>query len=109
MRRVAHVGEVLRSFLRGAHLEKELARRQTVLSWPRIVGAEVAAHSEALELRNQILWVAVPSSSWRQHILFLKPQILSAFRREHPGVAVGDIRCVTSARRRAQPERGERN
>jgi predicted nucleic acid-binding Zn ribbon protein len=107
MRRVAHVGDVVRSFLRGAHLEKEMARWQVVLSWPRIVGAEVAAHSEALELRNQILWVAVPSSSWRQHILFLKPQILSAFRREHPGVPVADVRCVTSARRSGERPRNE--
>ncbi len=98
-RRVEHVGDVLRSFLRGARLDQQISRWEAVLAWPQVVGEEVAAQSKALELKNGILWIAVPSSSWRQHILFLKPQILQAMKREFPGVTLSDIRCVASARR----------
>ena len=111
MRRMEQVGDVLRGFLRRANLEKKVSRWQVVLAWPRIVGGEIAAHSEALELRGQTLWVEVPSSSWRQNILFLKPQILKAIRQEFPQAPVSDIRCVANARRRhveASPAKGRK-
>ena len=60
-------------------------------------------HSEAIDLRNETLWVAVPSSSWRQHIQFLKVRILEALAREFPSVRVREIRCVVG-RGRAERE-----
>jgi len=96
MRRMEHIGDALRSFLRGASLERRVSQWEVILGWPRIVGPEVAAHSEAFDLRNETLWVEVPSSNWRQHIQFLKVRILEALAREFPGVPVRDIRCVGS-------------
>jgi predicted nucleic acid-binding Zn ribbon protein len=100
MRRVERVGDVLRGFLHNRQLSKGLARWEVVVDWPALVGEEIANHSEALELKNGILWVSVPSSSWRQHILFLKPQILRAMDKKFPDVTVKDIRCVSGSRRR---------
>ena len=99
MRRpMEHVGACLRSFLRGAHLERRVAEWSLVLEWPRLVGDQIAAHSEALDLHDGVLWVAVPSSNWRQHILFLKPTILKTLAREFPEIRVREIRCVARAR-----------
>jgi predicted nucleic acid-binding Zn ribbon protein len=103
MRRMEHVDAALRSFLRSANIEKQVERWQVVLAWPRVVGAEIGAHSEALDLHGTVLWVAVPSSSWRQHILYLKPRILAALAREFPRVPVTDVRCTTGRRRTAEP------
>lgn len=97
-----HIGDVLRSFLRGASLEKRVSQWEVILAWPRIVGKEIASHSEAFDLRGETLWVAVPSSSWRQHIMFLKVRILQAFARDYPQVRVKDIRCVVGRGRRGQ-------
>jgi len=94
MRRMEHVGDALREFLRAAHLDGRLAEWQLVQAWPELVGPEIAAHAEAIELRRGTLWVAVPSNIWMQHVLFLKPRILETLRREFPGVPVADIRCV---------------
>ncbi len=94
MRRMEHIGDALRSYLRGASLEKRVSQWEVILAWPRIVGSEIASHSEAIDLRNETLWVAVPSSSWRQHIQFLKVRILEALAREFPSVRVREIRCV---------------
>jgi predicted nucleic acid-binding Zn ribbon protein len=103
-----HIGDALHSFLRSASLEHRVAQWEVILGWPRIVGPEVAAHSEAFDLRKGTLWVAVSSSSWRQHIQFLKVRILEALAREFPGVSVTDIRCVGNRGRteRPSPEAG---
>ena len=103
MRRMEHIGDALRSYLRGASLEKRVSQWEVILAWPRIVGSEIAAHSEATDLRNETLWVSVPSSSWRQHIQFLKVRILEALGREFPDVRVREIRCVVG-RGRAERE-----
>ena len=97
-----HLGDAVRSFLRGASLTKRVSQWEVILAWPRMVGREVAAHSEAFDLRNETLWVAVPSSNWRQHILFLKVRILERIAQEHPQVAVRDIRCVIGRGRAAE-------
>jgi predicted nucleic acid-binding Zn ribbon protein len=105
-----HIGEALRSFLSGASLAKRVSQWEVILAWPRIVGREVAAHSEAFDLRNGTLWVEVPSSNWRQHILFLKVRILETLAGEYPQVPVRDIRCVIGrGRALARPaETGEK-
>ncbi|MFH1144730.1 MAG: DUF721 domain-containing protein [Candidatus Eisenbacteria bacterium] len=89
-----HIGDALRGFLKSAHLDRRIAEYEPVLSWPRIVGPEVAAHSTALRLQRGVLWVAVSGSVWMQHLGFLKPQILEALRREFPNVRITDVRCV---------------
>jgi len=94
MRRMEHIGDALRGFLRTAHLDHRLTEWELVLAWPELVGPEIAAQSDALELRRGTLWVGVHSSAWMQHIGFLKPRILEALRREFPGVTVEEIRCV---------------
>lgn len=99
MRQVVHVSSALRAFLRSAQLEKQISRWEVVLAWPRVVGKDLAEQAHALELRGSILWVAVPSSSWRQHISYLKPQILNALKREFPEVPVTDIYCIASRSR----------
>ncbi len=94
MRRMEHVGDCLRKFLRGANLDKRVSEWSLIMDWPRIVGPEIAAHSQAHDLREGTLWVAVPSSNWRQHISFLKPQILRALHEKYPEIPVRDIRCT---------------
>jgi predicted nucleic acid-binding Zn ribbon protein len=110
MRRMQHVGDALQSLLQAAGLAKGVARWRVVVEWPRVVGKEVADHCEALRLQRGILWVAVPSSSWMQHLTFLKPKILDALRREFPDVQVRDIHCVMRTGRgdrRDTRDRGE--
>ncbi len=102
MRRMEHIEEALRGFLKGAHLERRVAEYGLVMAWPRLVGAEVASHADAIELRRGILWVAVAGSSWMQHLQFLKPKILETLHREFPGVRVSDIRWVARGSRGAR-------
>ena len=94
-----HVGGALQSFLRSAGLDKAVARWRVVVEWRRIVGDEIADHAEALRFQRGVLWVAVSSSNWTQHITFLKPRLLEALRRELPGVRITDIRCVVRSAR----------
>ena len=98
MRRLEHIGDALRDFLKTAHLDRRIAEYQPVLAWERLVGPEVAAHSSALRVRRGVLWVAVSGSVWMQHIGFLKPRILEALKREFPDVRITDLHCVMAGR-----------
>jgi len=98
MRRMEHIGDALREFLKAARLDQRIADYQPVLAWERIVGPEVAAHASVLRLQRGILWVAVSGSAWIQHIGYLKPRILEAMRREFPGARITDLRCVLGGR-----------
>jgi len=100
-----HIGQALERFLRGTQLERRVAEFQVVAAWKELVGAELAAQAEAIELRRGTLWVAVSGSVWSQHIAFLKPRILETLRARFPEQRVTDIRCV--ARGRQSMHRGE--
>ena len=102
-----HIGDALRGFLRTAHLDRRLAEWELVRAWGKLVGPEVASHAEAVELRRGTLWVEVCSSTWMQHILFLKPRILGALHREFPDVPVAEMRCVLRGRRGERRGRDE--
>ena len=47
-------------------------------AWPALVGANVAAHSQPLELNGTTLLVATRSSAWSQQLQMLSPAILEA-------------------------------
>jgi len=107
MRPMQHVGETLHAFLEASGLGRALTRWRAVTEWARIVGPEVAAEAAAFRFERGTLWVSVSTSSWIQHIGYLKPQILAAFRRELPGVTVKNIRCVIRRRPEEEPDRRE--
>ncbi|MBX7145076.1 MAG: DUF721 domain-containing protein [Oligoflexia bacterium] len=72
---------VLRSALRGAGLDKEIARYSFVLHWPEIVGEKVAARTTPECIRNRALVVKVPDSYWAQELSFQKQVILKRLQR----------------------------
>ncbi len=95
MKRPEHVGRVLEDFLAKAGLGRALAEWRVLEAWPDIVGPQLASHARAVQCRDGVLWVKVPSSTWRQHLIFLKPRILEKIRRDHPRARVKEIRLVS--------------
>lgn len=53
------VSDVLRAFLHESGLETPLLQYRLVQAWPEEVGEAYAAQSEALEVRDSVLWVRV--------------------------------------------------
>jgi len=46
-------------------------------SWPMIVGADIAQHSEPVEFTGDTLLVAVDTNPWAQQLSFLGDRLLS--------------------------------
>jgi hypothetical protein len=70
-------------------------------AWPEIVGRDVAAHSEPIELSGTTLVVATRSSAWSQQLQFLSPEILRAVRALAHGAEVKRLAFRWGGLRRA--------
>ena len=71
------VGPILKSVIQNLGLEKGLLQQRVIFSWPDVVGKEIAQKTTPLRIRGSKLFVEVESSSWMNHLLYLKPIILS--------------------------------
>ena len=86
-----HIRNVLDSVLSkhgyiSKYYESEIRR-----NWPDIVGEKIAQFTECTDVRKNVLYVRVVSSSWRQEISFLKKEIISKIRRETQYNTIKDI------------------
>lgn len=80
------------------------------IDWEHIVGHHVAQRARPQDYRNGVLLVVVASTSWRQELEFLKPELLRKVR-DHLGddsvrdlnFFVGDLRAVSIPGRRPAP------
>jgi hypothetical protein len=70
-------------------------------AWRDIVGANVAAHSEPIELSGSTLLVATRSSAWSQQLQMLSPTILDAVRALPQAVDVRRLAFRSGGLRRA--------
>jgi predicted nucleic acid-binding Zn ribbon protein len=67
-------------------LEAEVAHK-----WPEIVGQKLAQVTECTRTEDQILYVHVINSAWRQEITFLKGEILQKIRAQTRCKTIKDI------------------
>ncbi len=85
-------------------------------AWPAIVGTQVAANSQPLEIRGDTLIIATRSHSWTHQLSFMTEQVIAAITRDAPVAKIERVRFrvgrVTPARatavrhtqRRPQPK-----
>ncbi len=62
-----------------------------IKKWPSIVGERIAAVTECSELKNDVLYVRVSSSAWRQEISFLKAELIKKIKKETRCKKIKDI------------------
>jgi predicted nucleic acid-binding Zn ribbon protein len=67
---------ILKSVVHSLGWEKSLLQQQLLLSWPEVVGKEISQRTTPLRVRGSKLFVEVESSSWMNHLHYLKPEIL---------------------------------
>lgn len=75
-------------------------------AWAEIVGRNVAAHSEPVELNGTTLLVATRSSAWSQQLQFLSPEILQAVLALGSGVEVKRLAFRSGGLRRSARRAG---
>ena len=64
---------------------------RAVVAWPEVCGPTIAARTRALELKNGMLHVVVPTAAWRHDLQFVKAELLERLRKK-TGMRIEDLR-----------------
>ena len=73
------LSKILPDVLQQCGLDERLEERQPLLQWRQVVGEKIAAHSEAVDLRDGILVLTADHGAWRQEVTMLIPLIIQKF------------------------------
>ena len=60
--------------------------------WERVVDERVGKHTEAVKIKNQVLYVSTSSPAWAQELNFLKKKIIKKFNAAASEEVINDIR-----------------
>ena len=60
--------------------------------WSRVVDERVGKHTEAIKIRNRILYINTSTSAWAQELSFLKKEIIEKFNQVAGQEVIRDIR-----------------
>lgn len=60
--------------------------------WSRVVDERVGKQTEAVKIRNRVLYVSASTSAWAQELSFLKNEFIKKFNAEAGKEAIQDIR-----------------
>ena len=87
--------QLLQELLPRSPLRRGLEEQAVLSSWDEIVGPEIAKHSQALALRDGVLWVRTEGSVWAQELSLLKPRIRERLEEKLGPGSVKDVRFHT--------------
>lgn len=92
-----------------------LAKSELLVSWPKLVGADVASHAEPVTVEDGLLTVRCDSTAWAQQLRTMRTTVLARIHERHPAAGIESIRFLgpdaPSWKRgpRAIPGRGPRD
>ena len=94
------VSRIIQDTLALLGLQDRMQERGVLGQWPKIVGEEIAAHSQAVDIREGVLILEAEHGAWRQELTMLMPRIMEKFNELcGPGT-------VTEIQWRDRPRRG---
>lgn len=109
------LGAVLDKLTSTMGWDSDLAKSELLVSWPQIVGAETAQHSEPVGIEEGVLTVRCDSTAWAQQLRHMRTAIATKVVTEHPLAGIQSVRFLgpdtPSWKRgpRAIPGRGPRD
>jgi predicted nucleic acid-binding Zn ribbon protein len=91
------LGSLLEKTVSRFGLKKKSDQWKVVQQWPFIVGETLAKLSRPVSIRDGVLFVAVPSSTWAQELDFQKNEILKRISALFDKDLIQDIRFFSSS------------
>ncbi len=64
--------------------------------WGKVVDERVARHTEAVKIRNKVLYVLTSTSTWAQELSLLKREIILKFNQAAGQEVIRDVRFKAS-------------
>lgn len=75
MSKPSAIGDLIRGRLATLGLARKIKEAGVAISWPELVGPEIAAHTRVIKLEAGKLFVAVDEPAWRQELTYQKQTI----------------------------------
>ena len=76
------LGALVQEQIQKLGLEKKIKESQAVLIYKDVVGSQIAAISEAVDLRGGKLFVKVHSPTWKEELMFTRHLIAEKINKE---------------------------
>ncbi|MFP4330179.1 MAG: DUF721 domain-containing protein [Alkalispirochaetaceae bacterium] len=84
-------GNLLGAFFKGNNIEDSNGYVDFFQSWQQIVGVDLAAHSDAVDIRNGALVVEVDHPGWMQKLHMQRDRILTEVNRRYPNLGIRNL------------------
>jgi len=66
------IGDAIKEFLQSQGFTEKIEQADVIRMWPEIVGAKIAAKTEAKRINNGMLTVKVSDSAWRNELVYMR-------------------------------------
>ena len=80
------VGELINELVKDRQWQGGLAEGEVFVKWPEIVGAEIAQHSEPIEIKNGKLFIKCSSTAWATQLNLVKSDLLVVIKKVAPAI-----------------------
>ena len=88
------VSAILDDLVKDREWDSGLAEGNLFATWPQIVGADVAQHTEPISLLDGKLLVQCSSTAWATQLTLAQNDILATIRASAPGALVESLRFI---------------
>lgn len=75
MSKPSTIGDLIRGRLATLGLARKIKEAGVTVTWPELVGPEIAAHTRVIKLDRGKLFVSVDEPTWRQELTYQKQLI----------------------------------
>ena len=84
-------GKLLSAFFERNNIQDTRGYVDFFQSWQQIVGVDLAAHSDAVDIRNHALVVEVDHPGWMQKLHMQRERILKTLQQRYPNLDIRNI------------------
>ena len=91
------IGKILDSLVDTLGLKKKINEEKVMALWEKAVNKRVAERTRPIKIQGSKLLVEVSGSSWRNELIFLKPELIRKLNSMVGRVVIDDIIFVAGA------------
>lgn len=75
-------------------IERKIKKYRAMTEWPEIVGDRISKVATPEKITENILYIKVKNSSWRNELIFMKHEILKKIDKAIGGGIIQDIKFI---------------
>jgi len=92
MGKVKSIKELIFQYFKSAGLEDKFEQYYALAYWQKVVGKEIARHTEPFRVQDGVIFVHVDSDVWRTELQYMKPEIIEKLNHELKKTVIQDIK-----------------